>query len=67
MVGSENAERLLITSEKNEEDLIATRKNYDNVCRREIGTKTCQSLFYFYYIIRLYNAEKNTKKTGYNS
>jgi hypothetical protein len=47
VVGSENAERLLITSEKNEEDLIVTRRNYDNGSRGEIGRKWSQSLFYF--------------------
>jgi len=47
VVGSENAERLLITNEKNEEDLIVTRRNYDNVNGREIGKTTGQSLFYF--------------------
>ena len=47
MVGSESEEKLQITNERKEEDLIVTRRNYDNVSWKEIGIQMSQSLFYF--------------------
>jgi len=47
VVGSESEEKLQITNEKKEEDLIVTRRNYDNVSGEEIGKQMSQSLFYF--------------------
>ena len=53
MVESESAERLQITNEKNEEDLIVTRRNYDNGNRREIGSAEV-NLFSIFYIKWIY-------------